>query len=136
MTSAGTRASPFDRALGFAQWLRRHTNLLVLVVAFLIIGGVWLFVHIADEVVEGETQHFDERAVRALRMPDPDAPAGSPQVPIGPKWLREVGRDMTALGGMAVMFLMTAAVLGYQLMVKKYHAFWLVLIATAGGLVA
>jgi undecaprenyl-diphosphatase len=134
MATAGTRESLFDRAMGFAQWLRRHTNLLVLIVAFLIIGGIWAFVQIADEVVEGDTQHFDEWAVRALRAPDPDAPPGSPQVPIGPRWLREVGRDMTALGGVAVMFLMTAAVAGYLLMVRKYHAMWLVLIATAGGL--
>jgi undecaprenyl-diphosphatase len=134
MSTASTRTSLVDRAVGLAQWLRRHTNLLVLIVAFLIIGGIWAFVQIADEVVEGDTQHFDEWAVRALRMPDPDAPPGSPQVPIGPRWLREVGRDMTALGGVAVMFLVTAAVAGYLLMVRKYHAMWLVLIATAGGL--
>ena len=135
MATTGTRESLVDRATRFAAWLRRHTNLLVLIVAFLIIGGVWAFVQIADEVVEGDTQHFDEWAVRALRMPDPDAPAGAPQVPIGPKWLREVGRDMTALGGVAVMFLMTAAVAGYLFMVRKYYAMWLVLIATTGGLI-
>jgi undecaprenyl-diphosphatase len=123
-----------DRAKHLIHWLRNHTNLLVLFVAFLVVGGVWAFVHIADEVVEGETQHFDEWAVKALRAPDPDLPAGSPEVPVGPKWLREVGRDMTALGGMAFMGMVTAAVVGYLLMVRKYHAMWLVLIATAGGL--
>jgi undecaprenyl-diphosphatase len=136
MSTADIRESLIHRAIGFAHWLRRHTNLLVLVVAFLVIGGTWAFLQIADEVVEGDTQHFDEWAVRALRMPDPDAPPGAPQVPIGPKWLREVGRDMTALGGVAVMFLVTAAVAGYLLMVRKYYAMWLVLIATAGGLIA
>src|SRR3954468_547608 len=127
--------TPADRARYLLHWLRNHTNLLVLFVTFLVVGGVWAFVKIADEVVEGETQHFDEWAVRALRAPDPDAPPGSPQVPIGPRWLREVGRDMTALGGVAGMFLVTAAGAGYLLMVRKYHAMWLVLIATAGGLV-
>jgi undecaprenyl-diphosphatase len=122
------------RIINSYRWLRVHTNLLVLFVTFLVVGGVWAFVHIADEVIEGDTQHFDEWAVRALRMPDPDAPAGAPKVPIGPRWAREVGRDMTALGGMAVMFLVTAAVVGYLLMVRKYRAMWLVIIATGGGL--
>lgn len=120
------------------HWLRNHTNLLVLIVALLVVGGVWAFVSIAEEVVEGETQHFDEWAVKALRMPDPAATAENPrpQVPIGPPWLREVGRDMTALGGIAVLCLVTLGVAGYLLMLRKYHAMWLVLIATAGGLVA
>jgi undecaprenyl-diphosphatase len=124
------------RVMWLWWWLRRHTNLLVLFVAFLVVGGVLGFIHIADEVVEGDTQHFDEWAVRALRAPDPDAPPGSPQVPIGPRWLREVGRDMTALGGVAVMCLVTAAVAIYLLMLRKYHAMWLVLGATFGGLLA
>lgn len=124
------------RAAHLYQWLRAHTNLVVLIVALLVVGGVWAFVEIAGKVVEGDTQKFDEWAVRALRMPDPDAKPGEqrPQVPLGPKWLREVGRDMTALGGIAVLFLMTMGVAGYLLMLRKYHAMWLVLIATGGGL--
>jgi undecaprenyl-diphosphatase len=134
MATAETRERLIDHTIDFAIWLRRHANLLVLIVAFLIIGGIWAFVQIADDVVEGDTDHFDKWAVQALQMEDPDAPPGGPKVPIGPKWLREVGRDMTALGGVAVMFLVTAAVAAYLLMVQKYHAMWLVLIATAGGL--
>jgi undecaprenyl-diphosphatase len=135
MDTTSTRETLNTRAIGLAKWLRRHTNLLVLFVAFLIVGGVWGFVQIADEVVEGDTQHFDEWAVRALRMPNPKPPPERPpEVPIGPEWMREVGRDMTALGGVAFMFLVTAMVTGYLLMVRKYHAMWLVLIATAGGL--
>src|SRR4051812_917451 len=119
------------RVASLWAWLRDHNNLLVLFVAFLVVGGVGGFIHIADEVVEGDTQHFDDWAVRSLRAPDPEAPPGAPQVPIGPKWLREVGRDMTALGGVAVMCLVTAAVAIYLLMVRKYHAMWLVLGATS-----
>ncbi len=120
----------------FFHWLREHTNLLVLIVALLVVAGVWAFVSIAGEVMEGDTQRFDDWAVRALRMPNPESTAVRPlpQVPIGPKWLREVGRDMTALGGVAVLLLVTGGVAGYLLMVRKYHAMWLVLIATAGGL--
>lgn len=114
------------------RWLRDYDNLLVLFVAFIIVFGVWAFLNIADEVAEGETDRFDNWAVRALRMPDPDNPTG-PQVPLGPRWLREMGRDITALGGVAVLMLVTAGVAGYLLMAGKHHAMWLVLIAVIGG---
>lgn len=127
-----------DRATRLYRWLRNHDNLLVLLAALFIVGGVWAFANIAEAVIAGGTQRFDEWAVKALRMPDPQSTAARPrpQVPIGPGWLREVGRDVTALGGLAVLILMTVAVAGYLLMVGKYHAMWLVLIATAGGLLA
>src|SRR3954465_15099885 len=99
-----------DRIIRFLGWLRAPPNLFVLFVAFIVVAGIWAFVGIAEEVTEGDTKHFDEWAVRALRMPNPNGLPGAPQVPIGPEWVREVGRDMTALGGMAVMFMMTLAV--------------------------
>ena len=127
-----------DRAAHLYQWFRSHDNLLVLIVALLVVGGIWGFVGIAEEVMEGDTKAFDEWAVEALRMADPESTPAQPRpdVPIGPKWLREVGRDMTALGGVAVLCLMTMGVAGYLLMVRKYHAMWLVLGATLGGLIA
>src|SRR5688572_15242079 len=132
-TRAAIKSRLVHHALRLYAWLRDHNNLLLLFVAFLIVGGAWAFIEIADDVVEGDTRGFDEWAVRALRMPNPDAPDG-PQVPIGPKWVREVGRDMTALGGVAVLMLVTIGVAGYLLMIRKYHAMWLVLVATLGGL--
>jgi undecaprenyl-diphosphatase len=79
-------------------------------------------------VREGSTQRFDDWAIRALRK------ANDPNEPIGPKWLAEVGRDITALGGIAVLMLITAAVVGFLWLREKYGAMWLVLIATFGGL--
>ena len=110
-------------------WVRDHGNLILLLSTLIVAGGVWGFAELADEVVEGDTKVFDEWAIEALRRKD------NPAVPLGPTWLHEVGRDMTALGGVAVMGGMTLAVAGYLLMIKKYHAMWLVLIATTGGLV-
>lgn len=124
-----------DRIIWLLDWLKRHGNLLVLIVALIIVGGIWGFVEIADEVTEGDTKQFDEWAVRALRMPNPDPPPEKPpQVPIGPKWVRELGRDMTALGGVGVLFMVTIGVAVYLLLVRKFHAMWLVLIATLTGL--
>jgi len=109
-------------------WVRDHGNFALLLGALIVATGVWGFVELTDEVLEGDTQHFDDWAIKALRRDD------NPRIPVGPTWLHEVGRDMTALGGVAVLGGMTLAVAGYLLMIRKYHAMWLVLAATGGGL--
>jgi undecaprenyl-diphosphatase len=104
------------------------TSPLVLVAVLIVVGGIWIFIKLADEVTEGGTQHFDEQVLRSLRK------ANDPGVLRGPHWLFETARDITALGSVAVLSLATLAVLGYLFMTRKRHAMWLVLIATAGGL--
>jgi len=101
---------------------------LVLVLLAVVIGGVWGFVELTDEVLEGDTQSFDEWVVKSLRQPD------DLSQPIGPAWMVEVGRDLTALGGIAVLSLMTLAVSGYLLLARKYRAMIFVLLATGTGL--
>ena len=103
-------------------WLGGHGHLFIAAV-LAVVAGTWGFVKLLDEVKEGETQHFDEWMIRTLRQHE------------GPPWLQEVGRDFTALGGVAVMVLVTLAVAGYLLLRRMYGAMWLVLIATTGGLV-
>jgi undecaprenyl-diphosphatase len=100
---------------------------LTMAAALFVVAGVWGFVELADHVQEGNTQTFDERAIRMLRNPDDLAD------PIGPAWLEEAGRDLTGLGGVIVLVIMILGVLGYLLMIRKYHAVWLVLAATIGG---
>jgi undecaprenyl-diphosphatase len=53
---------------------------------------------------------------------------------LGPAWLEEVARDLTAIGGIAALSLVTAAVSGYLLICRKYAALALLLAATLGGL--
>lgn len=78
------------------------TLLLVLLVA----GGVWAFVEIADEVHEGEAERFDAAVMRAMRTGDDHGD------PIGPEWLEDVARDVTALGSFAVLGLATLITAG------------------------
>ncbi|MFT3788053.1 MAG: phosphatase PAP2 family protein [Tepidisphaeraceae bacterium] len=109
------------------HWLARH-GWAPITAALLFVAGVWLFYGIADEVREGDTQRFDERVVRALRRPD------NLSQPIGPKWLVEVGRDVTALGGMAVLTLVTMGVCGYLAVARRWRTMVFVILATTGGL--
>src|SRR5205085_2822019 len=76
---------------------------------------------------EGGTQTFDERILLAMRKPDNLAE------PVGPAWLHEAGRDVTALGGVAFLTLLTAAVLGFLVICRRRGAVCLVLIAVGGG---
>lgn len=59
--------------------------------------------------------------------------ASDPERPWGPAWLQEMARDFTALGGVGVLTLITAAAVGYLVMQRKRHAALLVLIAVVGG---
>lgn len=93
-------------------------------------GALWAFIAIAGEVTEGETLGLDRSLLLALR--DPADPAN----PLGPLWLREMGRDLTALGGIAVLTLLTAGVLGFLAMRRLWGAAGLLLASVLGGILA
>jgi undecaprenyl-diphosphatase len=78
-------------------------------------------------VLEGETRSWDAALLMALRD------GSDPARPWGPGWLHEMARDFTALGGFGVLTLLTAAAIGYLVMMRKRHAALLVLLAVAGG---
>jgi len=121
----------FRRASGLVRrlldFIGRHEASVLVALLFLVLA-VWAFIHLADEVAEGDTLGLDEWAVRALRRTD------DPSHPIGPAWLAEVGRDVTAMGGVAVLTMLTLAVTGFLWLRRMYGAMWLVLLATLGGL--
>lgn len=109
--------------LGGAEGVR------LLGVLLLIVGCGLGFVALADEILERETQGFDEAVVRAMRRAD------DPSVPIGPVWLRGAALDVTALGGVTVLTLVTLAVCGFLVLVRHLRSLLLVLGATVGGAV-
>lgn len=80
-------------------------------------GAPWIFVHLADEVGEGDTGRFDRWAILALRRPT------APGDPIGPRWLEESMRDVTALGGTTLLTLIfLIAVIGLLLHGRRRQA--------------
>src|SRR5690606_2996261 len=113
------------QALVKGLWARVELNYLIALL--LIAAGVWVFVALADEVVEGDPHTFDRAILLALRNPADHTD------PLGPPWVEEMGRDLTALGGTAVLFLVTATVAGYLILVRRWTMAWLVVLAVAGG---
>jgi undecaprenyl-diphosphatase len=109
-------------------WLMAQDELAqALLVALGVVAGTWMFVELAGEVLEGDTQAFDRWLLQALRSPE------DPAWPRGPRWLVEVGRDVTAFGSSVVVALLTMAVLGYLWLQRRYGALWFVVAATVGG---
>lgn len=102
----------------------------VLVAMFVLLMAILAFVAIADYVSDGAAQRLDEWALRALRQSD------DPSKPIGPAWFSEVSRDLTALGSLAVLTLLTLAICGFLWLRGMYSASILVTGATVGGVIA
>jgi undecaprenyl-diphosphatase len=85
------------------------------------------FFLVAAEVVDGDTQRFDERVLLSLRRAD------DPATPIGPAWLRSGAEDVTALGGATVLGLVVLATVGYLLLQRMGRTAAFVFVASVGG---
>jgi undecaprenyl-diphosphatase len=88
--------------------------------AFSLLGGfliaalvLFVFLKLASEVSEGDTQAFDVWLLQALRSP------ADPSIPIGPEWFRIAMIDITALGGTSVLTLLTVIAVGYLVAARK-----------------
>ena len=82
---------------------------------------------LVGNVIEGATQDFDERILRALRKAD------NPSQPLGPPWMKFVALDITALGGSTVLGLTVLAVVGFLMLYGMYRNALFVFVATVGG---
>jgi undecaprenyl-diphosphatase len=90
---------------GVSAWLRTVSaaaEARVLAIMALVIAGVLAILRLGGEVREGETGGIDRRIIEMLRVP------GHPHLPIGPRWLQEMMRDVTALGGTTFVILATS----------------------------
>lgn len=90
--------------------------------------GTLSFIQVADEVREGEADAIDRAILLALRD------RGDLTDPLGPRWVEEFGRDLTALGGTGVLSLLTSAIVGYLFLAKKPRAALLLLVSVLGAM--
>jgi undecaprenyl-diphosphatase len=98
-----------------------------LAAVFAIGGLVLAFGHIAEEVLEGDATKFDQTTLRFFRT------AGDLSDPIGPPWIEEMARDITALGSYAVLSVVLCAVVIYLFMAHQRAAASWILAAVGSG---
>jgi undecaprenyl-diphosphatase len=110
------RLAPRDR--GELTLLLVSLGIVVLVLGFFVLAG---------EVLEGDTQAFDEHVLRMLRSPV------DPGRPIGPAWLANGALDVTALGSPTVLGLAVFAISGFLFLQGKVRTGLFVLLASTGG---
>jgi undecaprenyl-diphosphatase len=125
VTARAPRAG-WRRLLGWFT-ARDRSELRLLVVALGVLALALLFVDLAGEVLEGDTQQFDERILASLRD------GADPSQPIGPKWLRSAALDVTALGSATVLGLTVVAVCGFLALQGLYRYALFVFVASCGG---
>lgn len=82
----------------------------LLFVALAMFGAIWAFLGLTGEVREQETVKLDRAVLLAFRE------QGDLSAPIGPRWLQESGRDVTALGGFTVLTLIAALAIALLLL--------------------
>jgi len=116
-------------AQGLLRWLGSR-ELSVLVVLFALMASMWTFAKLANDVMKGDTHEFDRIILLSMRNPH------NLSDPIGPRWVEEIGRDFTALGGNAVLTLLTLAVVGFLMMEGKRRMALVLIVASLGALSA
>jgi undecaprenyl-diphosphatase len=115
-----------QRARAWLPMARREATLLVVIA--LAAASLMLFGQLTDEVLEGETHAFDEAVLLALRS------AGDPSDPLGPPWLEEQMRDLTALGSLGILAFVGLAAAGFLILQGKRRTAALVVVAVGGGM--
>lgn len=120
------------QAKGVRTWLTKHGLYETAILGGLCVIAIltWGFIEIAEEVRENGHHHLDEWLLTALRDPR------NPKIPIGPAFLLESARDITALGGVTVLALVTLACAGFLWLQRKRRAMCLLLVSVLGGLAA
>jgi undecaprenyl-diphosphatase len=109
------------------NWLWQR-ELPVLLAIFSVFAALFLFALLTQLALQDQPHELDRYLLLLMRNPNDLSD------PLGPAWLEEIGRDITALGGNAVLILLTLAVLVFLIMSNKPRLALVVLIATLGAL--
>ena len=122
-----------DRSVmpGLLQRMRNtwHAETLVFVAVFVATVLLLLFGVIAEAVMAGSTTRLDEAIISVFR-----AGADHSSGPAGPLWVQEMARDITSLGSVTVLGLLSAVVVAYLFLTRSPGAAFLVLVAVVGGI--
>jgi undecaprenyl-diphosphatase len=117
------------RLLAAARDLLARREVVLMVALFAAAALLLGFGLLAAEVIEGDTAAFDKAVLALFRAP------GNPADPIGPAWLEEMARDVTALGSFALLGIVVLLSTGYLVLAKKPAQALLMFGAVVGGTV-
>ena len=102
----------------------------VLLALLVVTGGLLAFVGLAEEMHEGESEQFDRAILLALRQ------STDVSRPIGPEWLVKAMVDITALGSLSVLTLLTLFTTGYLFVSGQRISAALVPVSVGGAEIA
>lgn len=99
----------------------------LLMVLAVVSGLILAFLQIADEMVEGEMEAFDRSILLLFRDP------ANPDLVVGPAWMHEMVRDITALGSFSLLGLIVLGACAYLYLARMRSAALFVLVSVLGG---
>lgn len=89
-------------------------------------AATWVFIELADDAPEGDYLETERVVMEWFRH----AATGAP---VGPHWLPDAVRDLTAMASAIVLILLALLILGYLCLTRRFATAALIAIATAGG---
>jgi undecaprenyl-diphosphatase len=90
--------------------------------------GAWLLVKNVPKIYKGRLEAIDNHLLRALRRPENLA------VPIGPKWMSQAAKDVTALGSGTNLTIATGILAGFLCLNRRFRATGFLLGSLGSGL--
>ncbi|MFD2257047.1 phosphatase PAP2 family protein [Luteolibacter algae] len=111
--------------MAWVEYLKKNPlGLLLAIIVLCAIGG---FLEIASEIREKETDRIDEYILLSMRTPgDTSDPIGSPKV-------EEMARDLTAMGGVTILSIVTLTAFGLTVFSGKRKLAWFGLASVLTG---
>ena len=88
----------------------------------------WLVLKSVRKLYKGRLEAIDNDLLRALRTPQ------NPAVPIGPRWLPQAAKDVTALGSGTNLSIATGIVVGFLCLNRRIRATGFLLSSVGSGL--
>jgi undecaprenyl-diphosphatase len=95
---------------------------------FVAVGCLWALFKLAGKIRKIGADEIDNQILRALRRPEDSA------IPIGPNWLPEVARDVTALGSGTGLTLISAILVGFLCLNRRFRAAGYLISSLGSGL--
>lgn len=120
--------APRNAFFRFLAWIGGHEAAVLCGIGG-IAAGIWIFALIAGEVADGGTLSFDKSILLSMRRPGDLSPKGSRE-------FQEAARDITALGGIVDLSLITLATCGFLALDGKQRMARFILVSVVTGVIA